>query len=39
METLLHLAEKLCPDATYTLELQQARESVCCLKNKGFLEE
>ena len=39
METLLHLAEKLCPDATYTLELQQARESVCWLKNKGFLEE
>ena len=39
MDTLLHLAEKLCPDATYTLELQQARESVCWLKNKGFLEE
>ena len=39
MEALLHLAEELCPDATFTLELPEAGTSVCWLKEKGFLEE
>ena len=39
VESLLHLAEKLWPDATFTLELPEAGTSVCWLKEKGFLEE
>ena len=39
METLLHQAEELCPDATFTLELPEAGASVRWLKEKGFLEE
>lgn len=37
MESLLRLADQLCPRATYTLELMETRSSVCWLNERGLL--
>ena len=37
MEKLLHLAEELCPDATYTMEVPETEKTAKWLEDKGFL--
>ena len=37
MEELLHLAEELCPEATYTMEVLEAEKTAKWLEDKGFL--